>query len=125
VIVSAAMSADGIPFAAFAKARSTQQIAMSQPVFDELSEVLHRRQLERFVDPVLRADLMDELLSATTWFTPLVSVADCRDPRDHKYLELALAASASVIVSSDQDLLVLHPWRGTRILRPADYLMQG
>lgn len=98
---------------------------MSQPVFDELAEVLHRPGLARFVDPVLRANLMDELLSATTWFTPLVSIADCRDPRDDKYLELALAASASAIVSSDQDLLVLHPWRGTSILRPADYLMQG
>jgi Domain of unknown function (DUF7008) len=52
----------------------------------------------------------------------LVSVADCRDSRDDKYLELALAASASVVVSSDQDLLVLHPWRGISILRPADYI---
>jgi len=85
MIVSAAMSADGIPFAAFAKARVTQQIAMSQPVFDELVEVLHRPGLVRFMNPVLRADLMDELLSATTWFTPLVSVADCRDPRDDKF----------------------------------------
>ena len=38
------------------------------------------------------------------------------------YLELALAAGADIIVSSDDDLLVLHPWRGVRILRPADYL---
>lgn len=119
------MGADGIPFAAFAKARVMQQIAMSQPVFDELAEVLHRPGLARFVDPVLRSDLMDELLSVTTWFSPHVSVHDCRDPRDDKYLELALAASAGVIVSSDQDLLVLHPWRGTSILRPADYLTQG
>jgi putative PIN family toxin of toxin-antitoxin system len=125
VIASAAMSADGIPFAAFAKARAARQIAMSQPVFDELAEVLHRPGLARFVNPALRADLMDALLSAMTWFTPRVSVHDCRDPHDNKYLELALAASASMIVSSDQDLLVLHPWRGTSILRPANYLMQG
>jgi len=49
-------------------------------------------------------------------------VTDCRDPKDNKYLELALAAGASVIVSSDDDLLVLNPWRGIRILRPADYV---
>ena len=29
---------------------------------------------------------------------------------------------AEIIVSGDDDLLVLHPWRGVRILRPADYL---
>lgn len=36
--------------------------------------------------------------------------------------ELALAAGAHTIVSSDADLLVLDPWRGIRILRPAEFL---
>jgi uncharacterized protein len=49
-----------------------------------------------------------------------VRVTDCRDPKDDKYLELALAAGAET--SGDDDLLVLHPWRSVRILRPADYL---
>jgi predicted nucleic acid-binding protein len=51
-----------------------------------------------------------------------VHVTDCPDPKDDKYLELALAAGAETIVSSDDDPLVLHRWRGVRILRPADYL---
>jgi predicted nucleic acid-binding protein len=37
-------------------------------------------------------------------------------------LELAAAAGAEIIVSSDEDLLVLDPWRGIRIVRPAIYL---
>ena len=49
-------------------------------------------------------------------------MTDCRDPTDNKYLELALAAQAATIVSSDQDLLAVHPWRGILIQRPADYL---
>ena len=49
----------------------------------------------------------------------------CRDAKDNKYLELALAAAADVIVSGDADLLVLHPWRGVRILRPAAYLAEA
>jgi predicted nucleic acid-binding protein len=31
-------------------------------------------------------------------------------------------SGADTIVSSDDDLLVLHRWRGVRILRPAEYL---
>jgi hypothetical protein len=31
-------------------------------------------------------------------------------------------SGAETLVSSDDDLLVLHPWRGVRILRPAEYL---
>jgi predicted nucleic acid-binding protein len=49
-------------------------------------------------------------------------VTGCRDPDDNKYLELAEAAGAAVLVSSDNDLLVLHPWRGVRILRPAEFM---
>ena len=55
-------------------------------------------------------------------FEPRDQVTDCRDPKDNKYLELALAAGAHFIVSSDDDLLVLDPWRGIRILRPVDYV---
>jgi len=38
-------------------------------------------------------------------FAPSVAVQDCRDAKDNKYLELALAAGATTIVSSDGDLL--------------------
>ena len=65
----------------------------------------------------------DRLLGA--FFTPTERVADCRDAKDDKYLELALAARAAVIVSGDADLLVLHPWRGVRVLRPAEYLAEA
>jgi predicted nucleic acid-binding protein len=55
-------------------------------------------------------------------FDPAVRVTDCGDAKDNKYLELALAAGADMIVSSDDDLLTLHPWRGIPVLRPAAYL---
>jgi putative PIN family toxin of toxin-antitoxin system len=91
-------------------------------VFDEILDVLHRPKLARFVSAELRDDLLDQLISAATWFEPAVTVTDCRDPADNKYLELALDARATIIVSDDLDLLVLHPWRGIQILRPGDYV---
>lgn len=118
------MDADGVPHQALRKARATDTLAMSQPVFDEVSDVLHRPRLARFVDPDLRADLLDQLVSGTLWFAPAEAVTDCRDAADNKYLELVLSAQASTLVSSDQHLLALHPWRGIPILRPAQYLAQ-
>lgn len=47
-----------------------------------------------------------------------------RAAKDNKCLELALAAGPWAIVSGDADLLVLHPWRGVRILRPTAYLAE-
>lgn len=65
---------------------------------------------------------MDLVASAAVRFSPSVVVQDCRDAKDNKYLELALAAGARFLVSSDQDLLVLDPWRGVRIVTPAKFI---
>ena len=69
--------------------------------------------------------IIDALRSQAVWFSPSERVTDCRDAKDNKYLELALASGAGAIVSGDADLLVLHAWRGTRILRPANYLAEA
>ncbi len=51
-------------------------------------------------------------------------VTECRDPKDHKFLELALSGRATCIVTGDEDLLTLHPFRGIHILRPQGFLGQ-
>lgn len=53
---------------------------------------------------------------------PTRTITVCRDPKDDKVLELAVAGSAHVIVSGDLDLLVLHPFEGIPIVGPAEFL---
>lgn len=43
----------------------------------------------------------------------------CRDPDDDGLLALAIAAQADLIVSGDNDLLVLRQYKGIPILSPA------
>lgn len=38
---------------------------------------------------------------------------------------MRLVSQAVVIVSGDKDLTVLDPWRGVRVLRPAQFLDKG
>jgi uncharacterized protein len=96
--------------------------ALSAAVDAEITEVLNRPRFARAIPLARRERVLETLRRAAVWFEPTVPVTDCRDPKENKYLELALAAGAETIVSSDDDLLVLHPWRGVRILLPADYL---
>ena len=49
-------------------------------------------------------------------------IVACRDPKDNKFLEVAVAGQAEYIVSGDEDLLVLDPFRGIRIVTPAELL---
>lgn len=46
----------------------------------------------------------------------------CRDPKDNQFLEVAVVGQAGAIVSGDNDLLALHPFRDIPILSPADFL---
>jgi predicted nucleic acid-binding protein len=43
--------------------------------------------------------------------------------KDNKFLALAEAAEAELIVSSDAHLTDMHPWRGIPILPPAAFLV--
>ena len=53
---------------------------------------------------------------------PQHSITACRDPKDNRFLEAALAGQADCIVSGDADLLVLNPFEDIPILRPAEFL---
>jgi putative PIN family toxin of toxin-antitoxin system len=121
-LVSAALKADSVPERALLRAEEVDVFALSAAVDAEIASVLGRSRFALTISLARRQRILEILRRAAVWFEPAVRVTDCRDPKDDKYLELALAAGAEIIVSGDDDLLVLHPWRGVRILRPADYL---
>ena len=54
--------------------------------------------------------------------TPVEQVTACRDPKDDKFLAIAAAGEADLIVSGDQDLLALHSYAGIPIVPPVDFL---
>jgi putative PIN family toxin of toxin-antitoxin system len=54
--------------------------------------------------------------------SPQKKMSACRDPKDNKFLEAALAGEADCIVSGDADLLALTPFEDIPILRPAEIL---
>jgi putative PIN family toxin of toxin-antitoxin system len=122
VVVSAALKADSVPERALLRAEETDVFVLSAAVAAEIAAVLARPHFARVIPSERRERVLAILGSQAVWFEPSVRVMDCRDPKDDKYLELALAAGADIIVSGDEDLLVLDPWRGVRILRPAAYL---
>lgn len=121
-LVGAALREDSVPERALLRAEEADVFALSTPVETEIAEVLGRPKFARGIPPERRQRILEILRNTGVWFEPTVRIAECRDAKDNKYLELALAAGAETIVSSDDDLLVLHPWRGIRVLRPAEYL---
>lgn len=113
---------DSVPERALLRAEEVDIFALSPAVESEIVEVFDRPKFMQAIRRERREYVLRILRDEAVWFEPAVRVADCRDPKDNKYLELALVAGAETIVSGDDDLLILHPWRGVRILRPAEYL---
>jgi putative PIN family toxin of toxin-antitoxin system len=121
-VVGALLSQNSLPERALLLAGSNDTICLSAAVEAEIREVAARPKFQKYLTPS-RVDLTVEILTAAAFvMEPSEAVTDCRDNKDNKYLELALTAGAEVIVSSDQDLLTLDPWRGIRIMTPAAYV---
>jgi putative PIN family toxin of toxin-antitoxin system len=53
---------------------------------------------------------------------PKQRVADCRDPKDDKFLDVALSGDADCLVSGDLDLLSMNPYRSIPIITPVEFL---
>jgi len=94
-----------------------QPYAFSEATFIELTDVMMRDKFERFISSEKRSDLLRMIAAGAEWFQPTETITDCRDAHDNKFLELALAAEASLLVTGDEDLLTLNPYRGIRICK--------
>lgn len=126
-LVSAALRTGSVPDQVLLKALRTCQVCASVETLDELAQVLDRKKFDRYLDKESRRAFVEIVRRHLHLFA--VQQADlaavdppCRDHGDDKFLALALASEADALVSSDDDLLVLHPWRGIPIMTPADFL---
>ncbi|MDH3772133.1 MAG: putative toxin-antitoxin system toxin component, PIN family [Nitrospirota bacterium] len=121
-LVSRLLLPDSIPGQAVRKAVEEGEILMSEWTLFELADVLGREKFNAYVSIQDREEFLRMLGRIVEMVTILHAVHDCRDVRDNQILEVAVNGQAQVIVTGDEDLLVLNPFRGISIIRPVDYL---
>ena len=95
---------------------------MSEETLEELGEVLYRSKFEKYASLEFRRYYFHELIESVRIITISQRIAVCRDPKDDKFLDVALTGGARLILTGDKDLLALHPFRGVEILGPHDFL---
>jgi putative PIN family toxin of toxin-antitoxin system len=126
-LVSAILLPRSVPRQAFMQALACGTLCASPATLTELEQVLLRKKFDRYLDRDSRLDFVQRYRNQVLLF-PVTEAAEtalpqaCRDPRDNKFLALAAHCSADVLVSSDDDLLVLNPWQDIPILTPAQFL---
>ena len=122
-LISAALIATSVNARALNDALDTGRLAMSEPALQEFIEVIFRNKFDKyFLNDAERLEAIDKIERNAVFFLPSEIITSCRDIRDNKFLELAVAASASCIITGDKDLLILHPFREIPILSAAEFL---
>jgi len=122
VIVSALLLKQSKPAQAFRAALDRGRILLSRPVLKELNEVLAREKLKPYLMPEEREQFIIALLRESIFIDIKESIRVCRDSKDDKFLELAVNGGAACIISGDEDLLILNPFRDIPIIKPDEFL---
>jgi putative PIN family toxin of toxin-antitoxin system len=124
VYVSRALRRGSVPEKAVDKAWLEATTLFFDATWIELQTVLKRAKFAPYIQPGTLGPYLIKVRKNSSFIPILVPIRGCRDPRDDKFLEVAVHGRADVIVTGDTDLLALHPFRGIAILTPAEYVAQ-
>ncbi len=117
LVVSAFLNPHSVAAQALAIGLENFSPVCSREIFAELVDVLALDKFDKYISKNARVALLDLYAQSVQFFDVPLAVTDCKDPKDNKFLALALAAQASVLVTGDKkDLLVMNPYQGVAIM---------
>jgi uncharacterized protein len=122
VLISGLLSTTSTPAKALERAVTTAQLLGTTKTLRELMTKLLAPKFDRYVSRERRDALLLRLAPLIEIVEVLQRIRASRDPKDDKFLEAAVNGRADVLVTGDQDLLELHPFRGIAILTPTSYI---
>ena len=126
-LVGAMLRTESKPRQALLAVVKSHVLCVSQSTLTELHVVLQRSKFDRYAPLQTRMEFLDVVTQTAHLYeidtaSEAASLSACRDPKDDKFLALAMACEAMVIISSDADLLSLQRWNNIAIISPADFL---
>lgn len=98
------------------------QLLVSDATLTELADVLARKKFDAYISIDDRQEFFRVLSRVAELIAVSYTVRVCRDPKDDKFLELAIDGSANLIVTGDKDLLAIGSFHGIAIITPSAYL---
>ena len=124
VLISGALLPDSLPGKAVREVVLHHLSLISEATYAEVESRLLLDKFDKYASKQERLYFLQILLLAAKRIPVTTAIFDCRDPKDNKFLELAVDGQANSIVTGDTDLLTLHPFRAVDILTPRAFLEQ-
>lgn len=121
-LISAFLLANSTSRKAIDKAISKGIIAVSNETLNEFSDTFIRPKFDKYISLDLRLEIIEQFKFLSKLIKPKLAITACRDPKDNKFLEVAVSAKAMLIITGDEDLLVLHPFKNISIVTASTFL---
>lgn len=124
VLISGALSKHGKPRKVVDFIDASGIILSSQATFEEFETRIRRKKFDKyFVDPHERKEYIDWIYSLSYPFVEITKeIAECPDPDDDKFLELAVSGNADYLITGNLKDFPPSPFQGIPILSPAEFL---
>jgi uncharacterized protein len=117
-LVSAALIQRSVSRQAFNYAFAHGTLLLSTATIVEFQEVLYRPRFNKYLTEAERQEFLVAVFRSMQIVQITETITICRDPKDDKFLEVAVNGQATHLITGDKDLLVLHPFRGIPIITP-------
>ncbi len=121
-LISALLFDHSTPGQAFRRALKQGEVLSSPVTLEELAEVLQRGKFDRYVTAAEREEFLEAFVERAIFMEPSAEIRICRDAKDDKFLELAVSGGAAYLISGDNDLRLLNPFRGITIGTASEFL---
>ena len=122
VLLSSLFSEKSPPAQAIKQIRLNGFFAFSSETFAELEEVLSRPKFDKYISKETRETFIKQIKALSIWYEIYQKVDFCRDPKDNKFLDVAIASYSDYLITGDEDLLVLENIGNTSIITPRTFI---
>ncbi len=123
VLISAALSPRGTSNRVVTYVIEHGELLASAETFAELSSRLRTREkFRKYLSPEQIEGYLQRIRVASHFAEVTAEVQVCRDPDDDAFVALALSAGADYLITGNLRDFPTSPFRGLRILAPADFL---
>ena len=96
-------------------------IAQNQDTWHELETRVARSKFDRYFGESGRLRHLVAIAQSIQHFEALTEVSVSRDKTDDKFIALAIASGATILISGDPDLKDVKTYKGIEILSPAQF----
>ena len=124
ILISALLIKNSPPFKVIKIVETIGFTLYSEETLQEINQVLTRKKFDKYLTSEEKQEFIVKFVEKSELIKIQEVIDVCRDSKDNKFLEVAVCGEADFIITGDQDLLILNPFRNIDIIPVNEFLIK-